>query len=82
MERPAGFEPAYRGWKPRTSPLGQGRNLENDVQSPFNLIRLNAHLVKLERVKGIEPSTFCLASKRSASELHPHVCVAVQHAIS
>lgn len=31
----------------------------------------------VERMAGLEPATFCLASRHSTTELHPHVSVLV-----
>ena len=62
MERPVGIEPTITGWKPTALPLGYGR---------INI----THHDRLERVAGIEPATFYLASRCSSTELHPHLVI-------
>ncbi len=50
---------AVGGWKPPALPLSYGRII--------------THHDRLERAAGFEPATFYLASRRSSTELRPHL---------
>lgn len=63
-ERVTGIEPVSLAWKARAQPLYQTRVV-------FSYAPPDLHVDRLERMAGLEPATFCLASRHSTTELHP-----------
>lgn len=75
MERSAGIEPAYPGWRPgawASRPRPRHFHLHVFIPSRIPTLMVVRLRLLVEQVVGFEPTTFCLASRHSTSELHLH----------